>query len=105
MIGYVTVGTNDLDRARAYYDELFGSIGGKRLMQLEDQRGFTLYGVSMNRPGIVVIRPFDGRAADQWLMDSARLNALGWQPKISLEEGLRRAYADFLEHSLQSKDS
>ena len=28
MIGYVTVGTNDLDRARSYYDALFGSIGG-----------------------------------------------------------------------------
>ena len=31
MIGYVTVGTNDLERARSYYDALFGSIGGKRL--------------------------------------------------------------------------
>ena len=41
MIGNVTVGTNDLNRARAYYDALFGSIGGRRLMQLEDQRGFT----------------------------------------------------------------
>ena len=56
MIGYVTVGTNDLDRARSYYDALFGSIGGKRLMQLDDQRGFTMYGVAMNRPGVVVTR-------------------------------------------------
>ncbi|MCH8617243.1 VOC family protein [Sphingomonas sp. SM33] len=64
MIGYVTVGTNDLDRARAYYDALFGSIGGRRLMQLEDQRGFTMYGVAMNRPSVVVTRPYDGRAAD-----------------------------------------
>jgi catechol 2,3-dioxygenase-like lactoylglutathione lyase family enzyme len=64
MIGYVTVGTNDLDRARTYYDALFGSIGGRRLMQLEDQRGFTMYGVAMNRPSVVVTRPYDGRAAD-----------------------------------------
>jgi catechol 2,3-dioxygenase-like lactoylglutathione lyase family enzyme len=64
VIGYVTVGTNDLDRARAYYDELFGSVGGKRLMQLEDQRGFTMYGVAINRPGVVVTRPYDGQAAD-----------------------------------------
>jgi catechol 2,3-dioxygenase-like lactoylglutathione lyase family enzyme len=64
MIGYVTVGTNDLDRARSYYDALFGSIGGKRLMQLDDQRGFTMYGVAMNRPGVVVTRPYDGGAAD-----------------------------------------
>jgi len=31
------------------------------------------------------------------LMDSARLNALGWQPRISLENGLKRAYKDFLK--------
>lgn len=43
--------------------------------------------------------------APRKLMDSSRLNALGWQPNISLEDGLRRAYADFLEHSFQSKDS
>ncbi len=63
MIGYVTVGTNDLDRARSFYDDLFASIGGKRLMQLDDQRGFTMYGVAMNRPGVVLIEPFDGQPA------------------------------------------
>ena len=30
------------------------------------------------------------------LMDSARLFALGWRPKITLEDGIRLAYADFL---------
>ena len=30
------------------------------------------------------------------LMDSARINALGWQARIHLEDGLARAYADFL---------
>jgi GDP-L-fucose synthase len=30
------------------------------------------------------------------LMDSSRLNNLGWQPTISLEEGLTLAYNDFL---------
>ena len=29
------------------------------------------------------------------LMDSARLNALGWQAKIGLEQGIKLAYADF----------
>ncbi|ACF42882.1 GDP-L-fucose synthase [Pelodictyon phaeoclathratiforme] len=32
------------------------------------------------------------------LMDSSRLNNLGWQPKVGLEEGLRLAYNDFLLH-------
>ena len=30
------------------------------------------------------------------LMDSSRLFALGWKPKVPLEEGIRLAYADFL---------
>jgi GDP-L-fucose synthase len=32
------------------------------------------------------------------LMDSSRLFALGWRPKVSLDEGIKAAYADFLEH-------
>lgn len=30
------------------------------------------------------------------LMDSSRLNALGWQPQVSLKDGIALAYADFL---------
>jgi len=30
------------------------------------------------------------------LMDSARIMALGWKPRVSLREGLRAAYEDFL---------
>ena len=30
------------------------------------------------------------------LVDVTRLNALGWRPRIGLEEGLRKTYADFL---------
>jgi len=35
--------------------------------------------------------------APRKLMDSSRLNNLGWQPFITLKEGLSRAYADYLE--------
>jgi len=31
------------------------------------------------------------------LMDSSRLNKLGWQPTIELEQGLQEAYEDFLK--------
>ena len=34
-------------------------------------------------------------APRKW-MDSTRLNTLGWQAKVDLQEGLKRAYADFL---------
>jgi len=29
------------------------------------------------------------------LLDSSRLNKLGWQPKVDLKDGLRQAYAEF----------
>ena len=32
------------------------------------------------------------------LMDSAKLKSLGWQPQISLEQGLKLAYEDFVDH-------
>ena len=61
MIGYVTLGTNDLEKARAFYDELFGSIGGKRLMEMD--HGFTLYGTAWGRPGVAITRPYNGEKA------------------------------------------
>ncbi|GAB4203196.1 MAG: GDP-L-fucose synthase [Tibeticola sp.] len=38
--------------------------------------------------------------APRKLMDSSRLRALGWAPRIGLEEGLRHAYQDFLSTSV-----
>jgi GDP-L-fucose synthase len=35
------------------------------------------------------------------LMDSTRLNNLGWRARVSLEEGLRRAYSDFLNNCVR----
>ena len=32
MVGYVTMGTSDLDRAVSYFDDLLGTIGGKQVM-------------------------------------------------------------------------
>jgi GDP-L-fucose synthase len=37
--------------------------------------------------------------APRKLIDSSRLHALGWQPKVGLEQGLALAYADFAEHT------
>jgi GDP-L-fucose synthase len=37
--------------------------------------------------------------APRKLIDSTRLHALGWQPRVGLEQGLATAYADFAEHN------
>ena len=61
MIGYVTLGTDDLDRSRAFYDALFAELGASRLMELDS--GFTLYGTGWGKPGVAVTRPYDGEPA------------------------------------------
>jgi len=33
------------------------------------------------------------------LMDSTRLNSLGWRPHVNLQNGLKKAYADFMTHA------
>jgi catechol 2,3-dioxygenase-like lactoylglutathione lyase family enzyme len=38
MIGYVTIGTNDLTRAEKFYDALLAELGGKRVMTNERMR-------------------------------------------------------------------
>jgi catechol 2,3-dioxygenase-like lactoylglutathione lyase family enzyme len=63
MIGYTTLGTNDIDRALPFYDAIVGALGGKRLMTMPDARGFTLYGAGRDKPMLAVTRPYDGGTA------------------------------------------
>lgn len=65
MIGYVTLGTGDVARARSFYDELLALIGAKRLMEFgEELGGFTMWGTGMDKPAIVITKPYDGAGAD-----------------------------------------
>jgi catechol 2,3-dioxygenase-like lactoylglutathione lyase family enzyme len=61
MIGYVTVGTNDLPRAVAFFDALFASMGIPRLMEQPDR--FVAWATSHEAPSVSVTRPFDGAPA------------------------------------------
>jgi predicted lactoylglutathione lyase len=60
MIGYVTLGTNDLAAATAFYDKLFAAMGEKRVW--ESDRAVA-WGTSMQAPSLGVIKPFDGKPA------------------------------------------
>ena len=60
MIGYVTLGTNDLPRAVAFYDQLCAAMGAKRLW--ESGQGVA-WGASMSQPSLSVMKPFDGQPA------------------------------------------
>jgi len=60
MIGYTTLGTNDLPRAAAFYDGLFEVMGIKRMMEFG--RGYA-WGTGMDQPGFAVMLPFNEEPA------------------------------------------
>ena len=59
MFSHVMVGSNDIDVSRAFYDALFGAVGGKPAMQ--DDKGRLIY---MHDGALfMVTKPIDGEAA------------------------------------------
>ena len=61
MIGYVTLGSNDLARARGFYDQLMPVLGANRMFEFGDN--FTMYGTGMGKPGLAVCKPYNGNDA------------------------------------------
>lgn len=60
MIGYVTLGTNDLVRAAKFYDAIAKELGVGRMMETER---FIAWGKPGGGAGIGLARPFDGKPA------------------------------------------
>jgi catechol 2,3-dioxygenase-like lactoylglutathione lyase family enzyme len=60
MIGYVTLGTNDLPRSAKFYDAIAAEMGVGRMMDFET---LIAWGAPGGAAGIAVTKPFDGNAA------------------------------------------
>jgi predicted lactoylglutathione lyase len=60
MIGYTTLGTNDIKRASAFYDALLGELGAKRVMDFET---FILWGNKPGAPSFAVTLPYNKQTA------------------------------------------
>lgn len=60
MIGYVTLGTNDLEKAVSFYDQLFATIGAGRFLETEQ---FVAWSTGMDQAGVSVTKPYDGKPA------------------------------------------
>ena len=60
MIGYVTLGTNDLARATRFYDAIAKELGVGRMM---DTERFIAWGTPGGGAGIGLTRPFDSEPA------------------------------------------
>jgi len=60
MIGYVTLGTNDLERAAQFYDALLKEIGASRFMDTDQ---FIAWAISPDKPALSLTKAFDGKPA------------------------------------------
>jgi predicted lactoylglutathione lyase len=59
MIGYVTIGTNDLEQAKKFYGALAEELGGKPTFSSERMQGYGSKGGAM----LAVCTPYDGKSA------------------------------------------
>ena len=60
MIGYVTLGTNDLARAAKFYDAIAAELDTPRMMEFD---GFIAWGKPGGAAGIGLTKPYDGNPA------------------------------------------
>ncbi|SFB38747.1 hypothetical protein SAMN04515620_16010 [Collimonas sp. OK607] len=88
MLGYATVGTNNLARATAFYDDILTLLGAKRIFDFE--RG-VYYGKDTMELG--VLTPFNGDIA-----------SVGNGSMVALRAGSRTKVDEFHATSLRSGD-
>ena len=58
MIGYVTLGTKDLQKAAAFYDKIAAEMGIGRFMESDT---FIAWGSPGGGAGLGLCKPFDGK--------------------------------------------
>ncbi|WP_420585505.1 VOC family protein [Ruegeria sp.] len=59
MIGYVTIGVSDMERAKTFYTNLFADKGAKVML---DAGRIALIGSEPGSPMLAVCEPYDGEA-------------------------------------------
>ena len=60
MLAYVTLGSNDIEKATAFYDAVLGELGAKRVF---DNGRLYFYAAGAGQPMIAIGGPFDEKAA------------------------------------------
>ncbi len=61
MIGYITLGSNDFDKAKGFYDAVLAELGARRGMAIDDRMQFWANDADMQMFG--VCKPYDEKAA------------------------------------------
>ena len=88
MIGYVTVGTNDLEKSARFYDAIAKEMGVGRMMEGDT---FIAWANPGEGAGIGAIKPFDGNAAT---IGNGTMVAL----EARNEEQVKKIYQIALDH-------
>jgi predicted lactoylglutathione lyase len=60
MIGYVTVGSNNIEKAVSFYDDLLAMVGAGRFMETDT---FVAWAITPHKPAFSVTKPADGNVA------------------------------------------
>ena len=92
MIGYITVGTNNKDRAAKFYDTLFKEMGAQRVFSIDRIIG---WGIGTSQPWFCIAEPFDGKDAT---IGNGDMTAL----KVQSKDDVNSLYAKAME--LGAKD-
>lgn len=87
MIGYVTLGTKDMARSTAFYDDLLALFGAKRFMSSDR---FVAWTTAPGKPGLSVALPFDGNPAT---VGNGVMVALAVNSNDKVDEVYKRALA------------
>ena len=100
MIGYITLGSNNLQVAATFYDELFKLLGAKRVY---DADGFKAWSVGRDEPFFSVLSPFDKndatvgngvmiglKASSEQLVDQLHAKAIELGAKNEGDPGIRQ---------------
>ncbi len=89
MIGFAMVGTNDMVRARAFYDPLMPVLGAT-MNEAWSTEARVWYMAAPDAPMLVITKPYDGQPAT---VGNGSMIAL----VVSSRDGVRAAYAKALE--------
>lgn len=60
MIGYVTIGTNNIEKSGEFYDQLLKELGAVRVMEADR---FVAWSAGEDKPMVAIIKPFDENPA------------------------------------------
>lgn len=87
MIGYVTLGTNDIEKAAAFYDALLGEMGAARGFEGDT---FIAWGTGPGKPMLSIIKPFNGEPAS---VGNGVMVALGVDSQDKVDQFYAKALA------------